>query len=341
VATEHRTPTIHDVARRAGVSIATVSRVLNGPREARSETIERVREAAASLGYRAATPARALRDGHAPVLGVVHNQDSCGPTLQHPFFARVLDGFASVVGAAGYDMLFPTAERRSHHFLAHARQNRLAGVLVLGDTGDEEIEELVRAELPVVCVDLQVEGSNAGCITSTNLEGAGLAVRHLHALGHERIATVTGDPGTLAADERLRGYREAMAALGLPVRERWVLRGRFDTATGKAALPQLLACPERPTAVFAGSDMIASGLLDAALDLGVDVPRDLAVVGFDDLDFAERTQPPLTTIRQQRFRLGQAAGALLVEMVPAPAARATTVRVPVELVVRTSCGAAG
>jgi LacI family transcriptional regulator len=329
-----RGPTIHDVAREAGVSIATVSRALNGYQDASAATAERVREVARSLGYSASVPAQALRQGTATVVGVVYNGARENPMLQHPFFAGVLQGFAAAVGAAGFDILLPAAAEADgdRRFLEQSRRHRLAGVVVLAHGDDAEVRRLAEAGLPVVGVDTGRGLSGVGCVTSANAEGAALAVRHLHERGHVRIATLAGPEEPTAAEDRLRGYLDTLAELGLEQRPEWIVHGDFDRASGREGAASLLALAEPPTAVFATSDVAAAGLLD--------VTTDLAVVGFDDLDFARDTTPPLTTIRQDRERLGAAAAELLVELVERGESAARTISIPVELVVRESSRAA-
>jgi LacI family transcriptional regulator len=312
------------------VSIATVSRALNGYQDASAATADRVREVARSLGYSASVPAQALRQGASTVVGVVYNGARENPMLQHPFFAGVLQGFAAAIGAAGFDILLPAAAEADgdRRFLEQSRRHRLAGVLVLAHGDDTEVRRLAEAGLPVVGVDTGRGLAGVGCVTSANAEGAALAVRHLHERGHTRIATIAGPEESIAGAERLRGYLETLAELGLQRRPEWIVRGDFDRASGRDGAQELAALADPPTAVFAASDVAAAAVLDVA--------PDLAVVGFDDLDFARDTTPPLTTIRQHREQLGAAAADLLVELIEGGGSAARTVSVPVELVVRDS-----
>ena len=255
--------------------------------------------------------------------------------LQHPFFAGVLQGFAAAIGAAGFDILLPAAAEADgdRRFLEQSRRHRLAGVLVLAHGDDTEVRRLAEAGLPVVGVDTGRGLAGVGCVTSANAEGAALAVRHLHELGHTRIATIAGPGESIAGADRLRGYLDALAELGLERCEEWIVRGDFDRVSGRVAAEQLLALDERPTAVFASSDVAAVELLE--------VTTRFAVVGFDDLDFARDTSPSLTTIRQDRECLGAAAAELLAELIDEGEGAARTVSVPVELVVRESSRARG
>lgn len=329
-----RAPTIHDVAREAGVSIATVSRALNGYEDASAATAERVREVARLLGYSASVPAQALRQGTSTVVGVVYNGARENPMLQHPFFAGVLQGFATAIGAAGFDILLPAAAEADgdRRFLEQSRRHRLAGVLVLAHGDDAEVRRLADAGLPVVGVDVGRGLPGVGCVTSANADGAALAVGHLHALGHTRIATIAGPPETLTGADRLRGYRDALRELGLEERREWIVDGDFEATSGAAGAERLLALSEPPTAVFASSDVTAAAVLEVVRARGASI----AVVGFDDLDLAATTTPPLTTIRQDRGWLGATAASLLTELIRDGESAARTIAVPVELVVRES-----
>jgi LacI family transcriptional regulator len=271
------------------------------------------------------------------VVGVFYNSAYCRPPLQHPFLSGVLQSFVGAVGGDGYDVLIPAIAEADgdHRFLEQIRRHRLAGMVVLADRDDAEVVRVTEADFPVVGIDVDFGVRGAGCVTSANAEGARLAVRHLHELGHRRIATICGTRGTLAAEERLRGYRLEMAALRLAVAPEWVEQGDFDDDDGAAA-ERLLSLPEPPTAVFAACDLSAATALEAAARRGAR----LAVVGFDDGELAARTTPPLTTIRQDRARLGAEAARLLAAMVEHGESAARTITVPVELVVRESCGAA-
>jgi LacI family transcriptional regulator len=174
---------------------------------------------------------------------------------------------------------------------------------------------------------------------SENREGAAKAVRHLHDLGHERIATIAGPARTSPGAARLVGYREEMQRLGLEVRNEWVAEGDFYDETGYRATRQLLELAEPPTAVFAASDLMAAGALRAASELGVRVPDQLAVVGFDDIDVAGLIQPSLTTVRQEMHDIGEAAAEGLSQMIDDPDSEPVRRIVPTRLIVRSSCGA--
>src|SRR5215210_5081185 len=230
---------------------------------------------------------------------------------------------------------------REHSYLRRARQHRVDGIVLLGvDRADPEVEKLVRSPIPVIGVHLDVAGSRSSYVTSDNVGGARLAVRHLHELGHTRIATIAGPQRTRPGADRLLGYRAEVRALGLAADNALEFEGDFYSESGGAGMRQLLELTERPTAVFVASDLMAVGAIRAAQGAGLRIPGDLAVVGFDDIQLAELVDPPLTTIRQASVGIGVAAGRALVEQIENPDVTPPVLTLPVELIVRASSGAA-
>jgi LacI family transcriptional regulator len=198
------------------------------------------------------------------------------------------------------------------------------------------VRRLVRAEVPCVGIDMDLEGPNTEVVMSDNVSGAEAAVRHLHGLGHRRIATITGMLESRPGIDRLRGYRAAAQALGLAYRDEYVAYGDFYAESGREATERLLALPDPPTAIFAAADLMAIGAIRAAAEVGLRVPEDLSVVGFDDIQLAGHVNPPLTTLRQDKLGLGGAAGDALVARIAGDPGRPALRQLPVELVVRGS-----
>ena len=204
------------------------------------------------------------------------------------------------------------------------------------DRADPEIPKLLDAGMPLVAVDLEVVGDHATWVSSDNVGGARLAVRHLHDLGHTRIATITGLVETKPGSERLEGYRSEMESLGLATPPEYERGGDFYADSGEVAMRALLALPEPPTAVFAASDEMAIGAIGAARGAGVAVPKGISLVGFDDSRLAALVQPPLTTVSQDRIGLGLAAARALAATIEHPDEAPAPSVLPVELVVRES-----
>jgi LacI family transcriptional regulator len=334
--------TIRELAHLSGVSIGTVSRALNGYTDVNPETRERIVRLARELDYTPAAAARSLVTQRSHVVGVFLETGEGHPDLQHPFFHEVLVGLKHEIGAGGYDLLLFASEHPGngygeHSYLKRARHHSVEGVALMGvDAEDPEVRRLTRSGLPCVGVDVALSGPATEYVMSDNPAGAALAVEHLHDLGHRRIATITGLVETRPGADRLRGYRDALRARGLGYRDEYVAYGDFYVESGQHAMARLLELDEPPTAVVCASDLMALGAIRAVADRGQSVPRDVSIVGFDDIQLAGHVQPPLTTLRQDKARLGAEAGRALTRLIAADVAVPEAITLPVELIVRAS-----
>jgi LacI family transcriptional regulator len=334
--------TIKELARLSGVSVGTVSRALNGYTDVSPETRERVIRLAQELDYTPAAAARTLVTERSHVVGLYLETGEGRPDVQHPFFHEVLGGLKDILGVGGFDLLVFASEQHGngygpHSYLKRARHHHVDGVVLMGvDAGDGEVEQLLRSDVACVGVDMALAGTNNCSVMSDNVEGARMAVRHLADLGHKRIATITGEMETAPARDRLRGYRDEIQRQGFAYRDDYVAYGDYYADSGAEGMAALLALPEPPTAVFAASDLMAAGALGVAARAGLRVPDDVAVVGFDDIFLAALTEPPLTTVRQDKPGLGAAAGEALVALIGGDGDAQAAVTLPVELVVRGS-----
>jgi LacI family transcriptional regulator len=333
--------TIKELARRSGVSIGTVSRALNGYVDVAPETRRRILALAEELDYTPQAAARTLVTQRSHVVGVFLLTEEGRPDLQHPFFHEVLVGLKDTLGEHGYDLLlFASAQPGNgfgqHPLLKRCRHHRVDGAVVMGCPPDDpEVRQLARSDLPCVAVDLELTGTSVAYVASDNVAGGRIAVEHLHALGHTRIATLAGPLENRPARDRLRGFRDGITQAGLAYRDEFVAYGDYYVDSGHDAARRLLALPERPTAIVAASDMMAVGAYRAARELGFEVPGDLSVIGYDDIILAAHLQPTLTTVRQDKEGLGAAAARVLLRQIDSddttPAAS-----LPVELIVRGS-----
>ena len=323
-------PTIKDVAERAGVSIATVSRALNDKGDVSVETRERVREVARSVGYSADRAARSLATQKTRLIAVVVGDNAGHRDLSLVFFGKVLAAISRRLAQSSYDPLLvqPHDIGLDHRFDA--------AVLIGVDADDASVTGLASREVPLVGVDVRCADGRAAYVGSDHADGVRLALAHLHALGHRRIAHVAGAANTLAGAERLQAFRREAATLGLEPSDELLRRGDFSSASGYRETCALLALTERPTAILAASDLMALAAFQAIRDAGMQPGRDVAVVGFDDLEAAALAHPPLTTIRQDRQELGTLAAARAIELVEDPDAAPQATVLPVELVVRGS-----
>jgi LacI family transcriptional regulator len=338
--------TIRELAKLSGVSVGTVSRALNGYPDVASETRARILRLAAELEYTPAAAARTLVTQRSHVAGVFLETGGDKPDLQHPFFHEVIDGLKQAAGDGGYDLLLFAARRPGNGFvdqtyLNRCRHRNVDGVVLMGMSPDDpEVRRLVRSEVPCVGVDIDL-GTRAVLVASDNVAGAELAVEHLYQLGHRRIATITGLIETRPCIDRLRGYRTAIQARRLAYRDEYVVYGDYYVDSGSDAMEQLLALDEPPTGVVAQSDLMAVGAIRAATAAGRRVPDDLSVVGFDDMSMAPHMRPALTTVRQDKARLGREAGTALLRRIGHTVEQPPAVTLPVELVVRGSTAPAG
>lgn len=333
-----KSATILDVARAAGVSTATVSRALSNPDLLSDTTRALVLEAIQSTGYRVNQAARNLRMQRAGAVLVLV------PNLGKPFYSRILAGISDGFADSDYAVLIADTESRplgDGELEGYFLDGRIDGVVSLdGGLDPAALEACAKLGVGgrIVFLCEWVEGADFSVIRSDNTEGARLAIRHLHALGHTRIAHITGPEGNVLTTSRREGMMEERARLGLPAREEWIIRGDFSLQSGHRAAERILAMKERPTAVFCAADMVAFGLIAGLNKGGLSVPQDISVIGFDDIDMSDYYVPALTTIRQDRHRLGrEAALALHRRLGPANALGDDADEViEVELVVRDS-----
>src|SRR5690348_448976 len=327
--------TIRQVADLAGVSTATVSRVING----RAEVSERARDAVLRVvreyGYSTNRTARGLSGGRTGLVGVTT------PVVHHSYFAVILDG----AGEALYEqdmrmVLCPTHHEhdREASLLERLMQGTTDGaLLILPEESPDELAALHEHGYRFVIADpLKQLDERVPTVSAAHSMGAGEAVEHLLSLGHRRIAAITGPRGWIATEERLRGYRAALAAVGVMPDPRLEVASDFSDRGGFQAAEALLDLPDPPTAIFAFNDMLAIGAMQAARARGIRIPQELSVVGFDDTFEASIVTPTLTTVRQPLAEMGRMAVALLVRLLHNQRIEALHVELETRLVVRES-----
>ena len=328
--------TIRDVAREAGVSIATVSRVFNQSSLVRQDTCEHVRAVAARLDYWPNSAARSLITHRTSAIGVLL------PDLYGEFFSEVIRGIDLAARREKYQVLVSSSHASAETLVAAVRalRGRIDGLLVMAPDADatEAIQEFA-TRFPVVLLNPGPTSLPCASLSIGNYEGAYAGVRHLASLGHRRIATLLGPSGNADAEERRRGWHQAMRDSGLDAAPELELAGDFSESSGFAAAERLLTLRPRPTAVFAANDYMAVGLLAALRDGGVSVPGDLAVCGFDNIAIAQYLTPALTTVDVDACELGERA---MLQLLPfARARRPADVHhetLPTRVIVRASCG---
>jgi LacI family transcriptional regulator len=307
--------TIKDVAKQANVSVATVSRALNGHENVADLVRKRVIHVANELRYSPHHAARSLSSRRTHTIGVVL------PDLHGEFFSELMRGIDQVARERGLHLLVSSYHGHPEEQGAalRAMRGRVDGLLVMSPyvANTDFLTENLIPSLPAVLINTHLPGVDHAALSIDNYGGARAMMRHLVEAGHRRIAFIAGPEDNFDAHERLRGYRDALAE-GLPDAQAWVLQGDFDEASGHRAGRELLAAEVRPTAVFAANDMMALGCLFAFNQAGVQMPRDIALVGFDDIPLARYVYPSLTTMRVNIAELGGRALRALLDLPQSP-----------------------
>lgn len=326
--------TIHDVARAAGVSVATVSHVLNGTRKVAPNTAARVRRAIEELGYQPNAIAQSLRKRVTYAIGVLVSD------ITNPFFASLVRGVEDAAHAAGYSVIVCNSDEdpeKEDFYIRSLWRRRIDGMLIAPtrDGTSPALKELVQKGIPFVFVDRKAKGIEAPAVLSDNVGGAYLATKHLIERGHRRIGIVLGIPGATTTEERLAGYRQALEEAGIPFLEELVVWGGYRVEGGRQAARVLLSLPKRPTAVFCTNNLMTIGVLQELFSQQIQIPHQIAVVGFDDLEWAELVNPPLTVVAQHPYDMGCRAFDLLYEHLTCVKKRSSReIRIPVELKIR-------
>ncbi|WP_223884373.1 LacI family DNA-binding transcriptional regulator [Micromonospora craniellae] len=339
-ATGRKRPTIRDVAREAGVSYATVSRVLNGREWVSPEAVRAVREAIARTGYTANPHARSLATGRSGSIAFLLTEPQ-HLLFEDPNFSVLLRGVAQAVSDRQMTLLLmiaSTPEERTRT-VAYLSGGHVDGVLLVSPhSGDPLLNNLVRAEVPIVaCGRVLGYEQVISSVAADDRSGARSAVEHLVAAGCRRIATITGPQDTSGGVDRLQGYTDALTAHGLTVEPTRIQHGDWSRESGAAAMRTLLQQTPDLDAVFAASDMMAAATLPVLREAGRDVPGDVRVVGFDDSGLAATLDPPLTTVRQPLDRISEEMTRLLTDVIAGRTPISVTV--PTSLVVRASSSA--
>ena len=331
-------PTLQDVARRAGVSTATVSRCLNNPEVLRSETRGRVEEAIAELGYTPHFGARALASNRTWTVGVII------PTMENAIFAHGLQAMEETLSEQGVTMLVATSGYDPERELEKIRALLARGVDGLGLIGFERSDaayQLMSARsVPFVVIWNYDAVLPYPCVGFDNRAAAAAMTERVLSFGHRRIAMISGLTGINdRARARLNGVRDALATHGLALPPEKLIESVYSFAGGEEAASRLLAAPDPPTAIICGNDVLAVGALRAARRAGLHVPEDISIIGFDDIDLASTTEPPLTTVRAPHQRMGRAAAEMLLAL-PEDGESGTHIRFETEVIERGSLGPA-
>lgn len=329
--------TLVEIAQAAGVSVSTVSRALsNGKYPLKQETRQTILKLAEEMGYKPNLVARSLQSSRSHLVGVIVDR------MQSPFAAATVEGIQDGLRHAGYSISIAYSNRDQaiaaqaiHTFYSH----QVDGIIILNSwlhTFNDPILSL--QDRPFVFINRLFGNSSQNCVGPGDRQGARLATQHLVDLGHRRIGYINGMEDWLEAQNRLAGYRDVLTECGLPVDQALIRHGNWGIESGSQAAEELLALEDRPTAIFAANDIMALGAIYAIQKAGLEVPRHVAIVGYDDRDFAAWIRPALTTVRMPSYEMGQAAARLLLEQINKTDLEDAT-QVTGKLIVRESCGA--
>jgi LacI family transcriptional regulator len=334
-------PTIKDVARKAGLSLSTVSLVLNKRQNVSDETRRKVLEVINELGYHPQRSARGLASSLSGNIGFVLTDDHF--TQAEPFYTKIFLGTEFEARKHNYYVLLTTVARtvrETDEIPRFLLEQNVDGVIIAGRIGLSWIEYIRRLKLPLVLIDYDVSRYHLSSVVMDNRGGAQLVVDHLHSGGHTKIGFVGGDLDHPSIAERYSSFRETMQSRGLSVNDAWVQVDESDTRTdnGYSAMQKILSSTDRPTAIFAVNDAMAIGSIQCLKESGLRVPYDMAVVGFDNIEAGLYVEPRLTTINVHREQMGELALRRIMEMITHQTNIVTKTLAPVELVVRESCG---
>jgi LacI family transcriptional regulator len=329
---------IKDVAAEAGVSVATVSRVLNDHPSVSDDARTRVLAAVEALGYRPNAVARSLRTDQTRTLGLVISD------VLNPYFTELARSVEEEARTLGYSVIIGNADERPElqdHHVRTLLDRRIDGLLLSPtDGGSAGMLDAARAGTPMVFVDRWIPGvDDVPVVRADGRAAIRDLVAHLHGLGHRRLAIIGGPAATTTGSERVAAFRDALAEYGIPLPDVYIGQGDFQVESGRRVTEGFLDLAEPPEVVFAADNLMALGALDAVRARGLRVPEDLALAAFDDIRWFVHTDPPITAIAQPTSELGRAAVRALVDLIEGRAPQSVTL--PARLVVRRSCGERG
>jgi LacI family transcriptional regulator len=329
--------TIKDVARLSGVSIKTVSRVVNDMPEVSPDTRQKVQQVILELGYQPNTMARSLVNGRTNTVGVVIHR-SADYIFTHPFFNEVLRGIAEVLSANNFNLLLYLSHEEAPYVRLFSQRLADGIILMSIPTEDPNLKGLEESGVPCVFTCRTTEGSNSiNWVDADFAGGVEQAAEHLISLGHRRIALLAGTTSLVSVRLRVQGYQNALSRHRIPMKKEYILYGDFTSESGYLLTTDVMKLPESPTALLCGDDTMAFGAIGALKELGYRVPEDVSVIGFDDISLARFSSPPLTTIQQDTYQKGRiAAETLLTLMLSKNALPPTQIVLNTSLVTRSS-----
>jgi len=332
-----KTPTIKEIARIANVSAMTVSRALNNRHSVRGATREKILKIANRLGYMPNRIARSLVSKKSDLISLIVAD------ISNQFFAEISRGIEDRARENGYHVIFSSTDDDPKNLESCVRMMREMGVdgFIIAAVSLKEpiVDELLDQEIPVVLINRRIKKSNVNYVVVDNYKGAYLAVEHLINIGYKKIGIISGRSSVSTGKERLQGYRKGLLDHGLKFKKEYSSQGPFTEAHGKKAAQKMLTLKNRPEAIFAASDNIALGVMNAAGELGLKIPEDLAIVGFDDTIFSSNSKIRLTTVSQRKYEMGERGVQILIDLIEHQQSDyINQVVLEPRLIIRESCG---
>ncbi len=305
--------TIKDIAKESGVSTATVSRVLNDKPDVSDDTKKRINEVIDRLGYNPNGIARGLVLKKTNTIGLII------PDISNPFFPEVTKGVEDRARELDYSIIFCNTDNhqeREQEAVNLMINKHVDGIILsLSMNNKDELKKLEDKGYSVVQIDRKIAQAEFSAVVLNNKLGAYKATNHLIELGHSKIAHIAGDLKVQTSQERLDGYKESLIKAGLSIDQKWIVVGDFSKDSGYRQMKKLLEVEEVPTAVFVANDLMAIGAYEACLEVGLSIPNDISIVGYDDIQIASLINPALTTITQPKYKLGEAAAEMLISQI--------------------------
>jgi LacI family transcriptional regulator len=331
------TPTIIDVAKLAGVSSTTVSHFINSTRYVSDELRERVEKAIAELSYRPNSLARGLRRGESKTIGLIV------PDNSNPFFAEILRSIENIGYSNGYSVILCNSDGDIEKEITYTEllfTKQVDGIVFITTNNScEHLQQLIDAGIPIIVIDRDIPLKGTDVLLVDNFQGGYEATRYLIELGHTRIACITGPSRLTPSADRVNGYKKALVEAGIAENPGWIVVGDFQFQGGEIGIEQILHLDPRPTAVFACNDMMALGVLRGLRKARLSVPRDISLIGFDDIAMTSVVSPALTTIAQPIQRISELAFELLINRIQKKEGETEEKRIvlPTQIVIRESC----
>lgn len=324
----------------AGVSVATVSKIINNYSDVGEETRQRVLRIMEETGYKPSSSAKTLATKKSNLIGVVF-AGKLNSDLNHPIFVKVINAFKKQIGLLGYDLLFFSNEtflQSKEDYLARCRHFQVDGcIIIAGDIIEPSVVNLARSDIPCIGIDIKIDGANSTYLMSDNANIAAKVVEHLYMRGYREIGLLGIERNSGVILIRETAFRESLKTFGLPIRPEWIIHSvDYERDSGYRAMKELISSGSLPQAMFAVTDHLAFGVMQAMKEHNLRIPQDMALVGCDDVDACKYTVPPLTTVRQDTDKIGRLAALMLFDMINKQI-NPTAVMVESELIVRESC----